>query len=101
MRQDLTSGGATPAGSTNSGLERAKHVVIASALTIAVMGCSSPPSLNVVAYNACISRHSQEPAVCTAPRQAYELDTSTYQATAQSARRWLQAAYREATWINR
>ena len=55
---------------------------ILSALAIALTGCGSSPSLNVLAYNACIARHLQEAAVCEGPRQAYELDPTVFQARA-------------------
>lgn len=59
-----------------------KQLVIASALAILVTGCGLPADRSVRAYNACMSRHPQEAALCEGPRQAYEVDTSTYQATA-------------------
>ena len=82
MRQDLKSVAATPAGSGNSGVERAKHLVVASALAVVVTGCGLPADRAVRAYNGCMSRHPQEAALCEGPRQAYEVDTSTYRATA-------------------
>ena len=66
----------------NSRVERAKHLVVASALAILVTGCGLPAGRDVRAYEACMSRHPQEAALCEGPRQAYDLDTSTYQATA-------------------
>jgi hypothetical protein len=82
IRQDLKSVAATRAGSGNSGVERVKHLVVASALAIVVTGCALPADRAVRAYNGCISRHPQEAALCEGPRQAYEVDTSTYRATA-------------------
>ena len=64
------------------GVERVKHLVIASALAILVSGCGLPAGRDVRAYNTCMSRHPQEAALCEGPRQAYEVDTSTYRATA-------------------
>ena len=66
----------------NSRVERAKHLVVVSALAILVTGCGLPAGRDVRAYDACMSRHPQEAALCEGPRQAYEVDTSTYQATA-------------------
>jgi hypothetical protein len=42
MRQDLKRVAATLAGSGNSGMERVKHLVVASALAIVVTGCGLP-----------------------------------------------------------
>jgi hypothetical protein len=42
MRQDLKSVAATLAGSGNSGVERVKHLVVASALALVVTGCGLP-----------------------------------------------------------
>jgi hypothetical protein len=82
MRQDLKSVAATLAGSGNSGVQRVKHLVVASALAIVMTGCNLPSDRAVRAYNACMSRHPQEAELCEGPRQAYEIDTSTYRATA-------------------
>jgi hypothetical protein len=82
MREALKSVAAMPAGSGKSGVERVKHLVIASALAILVTGCGLPADRDVRAYDACTSRHPQEAALCEGPWQAYEVDTSTYQATA-------------------
>jgi hypothetical protein len=62
--------------------EQLKHLFIASALTIALTACGLPAERDVRAYDACMSRHPQEAAICEAPRQAYEVDTSTFQARA-------------------
>ena len=82
MRQDLNSVAARLAGSGNSGVERVKHLVVASTVAIVVTGCGLPADRAVRAYNACMSRHPQEAALCEGPRQAFEADTSTYRATA-------------------
>jgi hypothetical protein len=82
MRRDLKNVAATLAGSGNSGVERVKHLVVVSALAIVVTGCGLPADRAVRAYNACMSRHPQEAALCAGPRQAFEVDTSTYRATA-------------------
>lgn len=71
----------------NSRAKRAKHLVVAAALAILVTGCGLPADRAVRAYDACMSRHPQEAALCEGPRQAYEADmsTSTYAATSPSA----------------
>jgi hypothetical protein len=66
----------------NSRVQRAKHLVVASALAILVSSCGLPAGRDVRAYEACMSRHPQEAALCEGPRQAYEVDMSIYQATA-------------------
>ena len=53
-----------------------------SGITIALTGCSFTASRDVLAYDACVARHPQEPAVCEGPRQAYELDPIALQARA-------------------
>ena len=63
-------------------MAQVKRLVTASALAILVTGCGLPADRSVRAYNACMSRHPQEAALCEGPRQAYEVDTSTYLATA-------------------
>jgi hypothetical protein len=59
-----------------------KQLVIASVLSIALTGCGFATSRDVRAYNACITRHPQEVAVCEGPRQAYELNPTAFQARA-------------------
>jgi hypothetical protein len=70
------------AGSGRARVERMKHLVVASAVAILLTGCGLPADRDVRAYGACVSRHPQEAALCEGPRQAYEVDTSTYQARA-------------------
>jgi hypothetical protein len=55
---------------------------IASAVAVLLTGCGLPAERNVRAYDACMSRHPQEAALCEGPREAYEFDTSIYQARA-------------------
>ena len=64
------------------GLGKLWQLFSISALAIAATGCSFRPSLDVLAYDACVARHPQEPAVCEGPRQAYELDPIALQARA-------------------
>ena len=59
-----------------------KHLMMASAVAIVLTGCSLPAERNVRVYDACISRHPQDEPLCEGPREAYEVDTSTYQARA-------------------
>ena len=59
-----------------------KHLLIISALTIVPAGCGLPAGRDVRACDTCMSRHPQEAALCEGPRQAYEVDTSTFQAGA-------------------
>ena len=53
-------------------------------LTIALTGCGTPASRNILTYDACAARHPQELAICEAPRQAFELDPTAFQAAADS-----------------
>jgi len=82
MNHDPESVGATRAGSGESGAAQVKHLLIISALTIVLTGCGFPAGRDVRAYDTCMSRHPQEAALCEGPRQAYEVDTSTFQAKA-------------------
>jgi hypothetical protein len=82
MSNDPASVGATRAGSSKSRAAQVKHLLIASALAIVVTGCGLPAGRDVRAYDVCLSRHPQEAALCEGPRQAYDVDTSTYQAKA-------------------
>jgi hypothetical protein len=70
---------ATIAARGRSGAEQLKHLFIASALTIVLTACGLPAERDVRAYDACMSRHPQEAALCEGPRQAYEVDTPTFQ----------------------
>jgi hypothetical protein len=82
MRHEPKSVAATLARSGNSAAERVKHLFVVSALAIVLTGCGLPADRDVRAYDACMSRHPQEAAICEGPRQAYEVDTSRYQARA-------------------
>ncbi len=82
MRQDLKCTAAMLAGSGNSRVARVQRLVIASALVILGAGCTLPADRAVRAYDACMSRHPHEAALCEGPLQAYHLDMSTYQAAA-------------------
>jgi hypothetical protein len=67
-------------GKTN--VRQAKHVLIALTVAILLTGCGLPAERNVRAYDACMSRHPQDAPLCEGPREAYEVDTSIYQARA-------------------
>jgi hypothetical protein len=82
MSHDSASVGATRTGSGKSRAAQVKHLLIASALAIVLTGCGLPAGRDVRAYDVCISRHPQEAALCEGPRQAYDVDMSTYQAKA-------------------
>jgi hypothetical protein len=82
MIHDLESVAATIGGSGKSGAQQLKHLFIASALTIVLTACGLPAERDVRAYDACMSRHPQEAALCEGPRLAYEVDTATFQARA-------------------
>jgi hypothetical protein len=53
-----------------------------SGITIALTGCSFTASRDVPAFDTCVARHPQEQVLCEGPRQAYELDPTAFQATA-------------------
>jgi hypothetical protein len=61
---------------------RVKHLVTLTMLAIVLTSCSLPAGRDVRAYNACVARHPDETALCEGPRQAYEVDAVTLQATA-------------------
>ena len=82
MRQDLKSVTAILAGSGDPAVERVKRAIAALGLAILVFGCALPADPAVRAYNACMSRHPHEAALCEGPLQAYQLDISAYQAAA-------------------
>jgi hypothetical protein len=63
-------------------VRRVKHLLMTSAVAIVLTGCSLPAERNVRAYDACMSRHPQSAPLCEGPREAYEVDTATYQAQA-------------------
>jgi hypothetical protein len=50
-----------------------QQLLIASALLTIVGACSLPADRETRAYNVCLARHPQEPAVCEGPRQGYEV----------------------------
>jgi hypothetical protein len=82
MSHERESIAARLAGSDKSEVAQAKQLLIASAIAIALAGCALPAGRDVRAYDTCMSRHSLETALCEGPRQAYEVDTPTFQARA-------------------
>jgi hypothetical protein len=73
---------ATPGDTGKSRVGKVKQLLIASAVAIVLTGCGLPAGRDVRAYDTCMSRHPQEAPLCEGPRQAYEVDTSTFQAKA-------------------
>ena len=63
-------------------MAQVKRLLIVSLLSIPLSGCGLAGGRDVRAYNTCLTRHPQDAVVCEGPRQAYEVDTSTYRATA-------------------
>jgi hypothetical protein len=70
------------AGCRQSRTEQTKYLLIGSAIVILLAGCSLPAERNVRAYDNCLSRHPQESALCEGPLEAYEVDTSIFEAKA-------------------
>ena len=85
MRHHLKAVAAMPGRNGGLGVKKLTKLLGASLLTIALIGCGSPASRDVLAYDACITRHPQEAALCEGPRQAYELDSIAFQARAAAA----------------
>jgi hypothetical protein len=54
------------------------HLLMASVVAMLLTGCGLPAERDVRAYDACISRHPQDEPFCEGPREAYEVETSTY-----------------------
>jgi hypothetical protein len=77
MSRVLASAAALPGGP-----RKVAQLVIAAALAALLAGCGLPAGCDVRAYDACAARHPQEAALCEGPRQAYEVDTSIFQARA-------------------
>jgi Tfp pilus assembly protein PilP len=57
-----------------------KRLLVISTLVVVLAGCSVSADRAVRAYDACVARHHEEMMICEAPRQAYEADTTTFQA---------------------
>jgi hypothetical protein len=82
MGHHLKAVAAMPRRNSGFGLPRLNRLLSASVLTITLIGCGSPTSRDILAYDACIARHPQEAALCEGPRQAYQLDKTALRATA-------------------
>jgi hypothetical protein len=85
MSHHLKAVAAMPGWTSGFGVEKLNQLLCALVLTSALIGCSSPASRDVLAYDACIARHPQELALCEGPRQAYQLDPAAFQSRAVSA----------------
>ena len=81
MTHDLTTVAAILRRTAGLGVENLNQLLGPLLLTIALLGCGSPASRDVLAYDACITRHPQEIALCEGPRQAYELDPTAFEAS--------------------
>jgi hypothetical protein len=68
---------------------------IVSALAVLLTGCGLAGNKDVRAYDACLSRHPQEVVVCEGPRQAYEIDDSTFSARSAAIRPTAGYSYEE------
>ena len=66
-----------------------------SGITIALTGCSFTASREVLAFDTCVARHPQDVTVCEGPRQAYELNPTPFQATADAVSPGPGAGYAE------
>jgi len=67
------------------GIGKPKQLLSVVTLAIGLIGCGSPASRDVLVYDACITRHPQEVALCEGPRQAYQLDPAAFQSRAVAA----------------
>ena len=72
---------------------------IVSVLAILLSGCSLATDRGVRAYNACLARHPQDVVLCEGPRQAYEIDSSTFQTRSAAIRPTARYGYEEALTI--
>ena len=85
MSHHLKAVAAMPGWNGGFGVGKPKQLLSVSLLTIALIGCSSPASHDVLAYGACTTRHPQEVALCEGPRRAYQLDPAAFQSRAVAA----------------
>jgi hypothetical protein len=85
MSHHLKAVAAMPGWTSEFGVQKLNQLLCPLALTSALIGCSSPESRDVLAYDACIARHPQELALCEGPRQAYQLDPAAFQSRAVAA----------------
>jgi hypothetical protein len=68
-------------------------------LAVLLTGCSLATDRDVRAYNACLARHLQDVVLCEGPRQAYEIDSSTFQTRSAPIRPTARYGYAEALTI--
>jgi hypothetical protein len=85
MSHHLKAVAAMPRWTDGFRVERLNQLLGALVLTSALIGCGTPASRDVLACDACITRHPQEVALCEGPRQAYQLDPAAFQASAATA----------------
>ena len=85
MSHHLKAVAAMPGWNGGFGVEKLNQLLRALVLPSALIGCSSPASRDALAYDACVARHPQEVALCEGPRQAYQLDPTTFQSRAVAA----------------
>jgi hypothetical protein len=67
-------------GRGNLGIGQVNRLLIVSAFSLLLSGCSLAAGRDVRAYDTCLARHPQDAVVCEGPRQAYEVDNSILQA---------------------
>ena len=85
MSHHLQAAATVPGWHGGLGMAKLNRLLGITVFTIALIGCGSPASRDVLAYDACITRHPQEAALCEGPRQAYQLDPAAFQASAAAA----------------
>ena len=87
MSHHLKAVAAMPGWNRVFGLGKPKQLLSVVMLTIALIGCGSQASRDVLVHDACITKHPQEVALCEGPRQAYQLDQAAFQSRAVAAAR--------------
>jgi hypothetical protein len=87
MSHDLKAVAAMPGWNGGFGIGEPKQLLSVVMLTIALLGCGSQASRDVLVHDACITRHPQEMALCEGPRQGYQLDQPRF-----SPEQWLPLA---------
>ena len=85
MSHHLKAVAAMPGWNGVFGVGKPKQLLSVVMLTIALIGCGSQASRDVLVHDACITRHPQEVALCEGPRQAYQLDLAAFQSRAVAA----------------
>ena len=95
MSHRVKAGAAMSGSKGRLGIEKLKQLLSVSVLTITVVGCGSPAGRDVLTYDACVTRHPQEVALCEGPRQAYELNPTAIQTRAASVSSLADSSYQE------